>query len=243
MIAAEGVDSLTVPELQQAAQSRGIRIIGVSPARLRSEIEQWLDLNLKHQIPPTLLILSRAFSLTEAGPSGKPTSHEEALQATLSSLPDQVLNEAVLKMAEASASATYKQKLDVLEQQEELIADELEQEEAQAEAKRKEIEEKEAREKERESQLAASATTTTTTTTTTPGATLVGVEGHPPTIEGEVLREEEEIHLSEDQLKQLNEALSVLSVKSSVHGERQLLEDLKEDQEEFKEVKILLLIF
>ncbi|CAG8761389.1 16913_t:CDS:2, partial [Gigaspora rosea] len=111
MIMAEGVDSLTIPELQHACQSRGIRTIGVSPARLRSELQQWLDLHLNHKVPSTLLILSRAFSLTDR----PELSQAEVLQATLSSLPDNLINEAELQFSE---DATYKQKLEVIEEQE-----------------------------------------------------------------------------------------------------------------------------
>src|ERR1044071_5055559 len=89
MIMAEGVDSLTIPELQHACQSRGIRTIGVSPARLRSELNQWLDLHLNHKVPSTLLILSRAFSFADRN---ELANQAEALQATLSSLPDNLVN-------------------------------------------------------------------------------------------------------------------------------------------------------
>ena len=85
------------------------------------------------KVPASLLILSRAFLLSDRIPDE--ASSAEALQATLSSLPDSVVNEAVLKHAETEGKATYKQKLDVLTQQEELIADELEQEEAESAAK------------------------------------------------------------------------------------------------------------
>ncbi|KAJ2862751.1 LETM1 domain-containing protein ylh47 [Coemansia erecta] len=127
MIHAEGIDSLSVPELQSACQSRGIRIIGVSPARMREELTQWIELHLDHNIPSTLLILSRIIA------AGEPMSqqHEfnaEALQATINSLPDNLVNEATLRLAEASGKATPKQKLEVLEEQEELIEDEDEQE-------------------------------------------------------------------------------------------------------------------
>ena len=55
-------------------------------------------------------------------------SKTEALQAALSSLPHQVVNEAQLSISEEEGSATYKQKLDVVKEQEEMIADELEEE-------------------------------------------------------------------------------------------------------------------
>lgn len=133
MISAEGVDSLSIPELVQACQSRGIRFYGVSPAVMRSELTQWIELHLKHEIPSSLLILSRAFILLD-----RPLKEEEALKgstdalkATLSSLPHQLINEAQLKVSEAQGVATYKQKLDVLKEQEELIEDELEQEASQ----------------------------------------------------------------------------------------------------------------
>jgi len=159
---AEGVDSLTTRELQAACQSRGIRTGGVSPARLRSELSQWLELNLTHAIPSSLLILSRAFSFSDSKDLATPV---EALQATLSSLPDSLLTETELHVSELEGAATAQQKLEVLEQQEELIADELAQEEKEEKARKarkeeaklkKEAEEKkkEAEEKEKEKQKA-----------------------------------------------------------------------------------------
>lgn len=126
-----GVEKLSIPDLQQVCISRGIRTTGVSPARMRAELEQWLDLHVNHKIPSSLLILSRAFQMEEKIPSDKDEAlkgNAEALQATLSSLPHQVVNEAQLKISEAEGSATYKQRLSVLQEQEELIQDELEQE-------------------------------------------------------------------------------------------------------------------
>ncbi|KAJ1877202.1 LETM1 domain-containing protein ylh47, partial [Coemansia sp. RSA 486] len=80
-----------------------------------------------HNIPSTLLILSRIIA------AGEPMSQQQqfnadALQATINSLPDNLVNEATLRLAEVSGTATPKQKLEVLEEQEELIEDEDEQE-------------------------------------------------------------------------------------------------------------------
>ena len=113
--------------MQQACASRGIRTVGVSIARLRSELAQWLDLHLNNQVPSTLLILSRAFTFDR--PIDRPAPATDALEAALHSLPHQVVNETALGIAEAEGRATYKQKLDVLKEQEELIEDESEQEE------------------------------------------------------------------------------------------------------------------
>ncbi|KAF9187267.1 hypothetical protein BGZ51_001464 [Haplosporangium sp. Z 767] len=165
LIMAEGVDSLTTRELQAACQSRGIRTGGVSPARLRSELEQWLELNLTYAIPSSLLILSRAFSFSDSKDLATPV---EALQATLSSLPDSLLTETELHVSELEGAATPQQKLEVLEQQEELIADEQAQEEKEEKARKARKEEarirKEAEEREKqkalEQQEAAAAATT-----------------------------------------------------------------------------------
>ncbi|KAK3807185.1 MAG: LETM1-like protein-domain-containing protein [Linnemannia elongata] len=155
LIMAEGVDSLTTRELQAACQSRGIRTGGVSPARLRSELSQWLELNLTYAIPSSLLILSRAFSFSDSKDLATPV---EALQATLSSLPDSLLTETELHVSELEGAATPQQKLEVLEQQEELIADEK--------AKLK----KEAEEREKE-KLKAQEQETAATTTAAPVVT------------------------------------------------------------------------
>ncbi len=112
LIAAEGVDSLNVSELQQVCQSRGIRTIGVSPSRLRSELAQWLELHLTYQIPGSLVILSRAFMMSEKVPKDPTEALQgsaQALQATLSSLPDQVVNEAALQFAEAAGTVYFSQ--------------------------------------------------------------------------------------------------------------------------------------
>lgn len=85
MIQQEGVDSLNASELQSACRARGMRAYGMSEQRLRSQLEQWLDLSLNEKVPPSLLLLSRALLLPET----VPTSYQ--LQATISSLPDTVV--------------------------------------------------------------------------------------------------------------------------------------------------------
>ncbi|RGB24282.1 LETM1-like protein [Rhizophagus diaphanus] len=204
MIMAEGVDSLTIPELQHACQSRGIRTIGVSPARLRSELNQWLDLHLNHKVPSTLLILSRAFSFADRN---ELANQAEALQATLNSLPDNLVNETELQVSEADGAATYKQKLEVIEEQEELIADEKAQEEKEEAARRAQ---KEAEEAAKEAALAEQ-------------------------LLSDVQVPEEDVRMTEEQLQELRVALSILSSKSAVLEEREALNEIKEDREEYKE--------
>ncbi|KAI8384752.1 LETM1-like protein-domain-containing protein [Radiomyces spectabilis] len=129
-IQAEGIEAMTLQEINVACAARGIRTIGTSSDRLRDELAQWLDLHLNHHVPSTLLILSRAFSFTDH------MTTEEALRATFNSLPDNLVNETELQVLELVGATTYKQKMDVLEQQQELIDDESEQEEKEEQARR-----------------------------------------------------------------------------------------------------------
>lgn len=120
MIHAEGVDSLSTSELRQACQSRGIRVTGQSPAHLREEMEQWIELHYTNGISGVLLILSRAFNF-----ENKSDDVMASLITTLSSLPENLISEAELAV---SPDSDFKQKLEVLQQQQELIEDEAEQE-------------------------------------------------------------------------------------------------------------------
>lgn len=113
----EGVDSLTVPELQTACSQRGIKTQDVSPARLREDLETWLDLRLRQKIPSTLLILSSVYTYGEHNQGIE--TYYDALLAVLSSIPDEVYNVAKLELAHDA-----KLKLDILKEQEELIQEE-----------------------------------------------------------------------------------------------------------------------
>lgn len=121
----EGVESLSVPELQTACASRGIRSYNVSPATLRDNLRNWLDLRLYQKVPSTLLVLSSAYSygVTAEGED----SHYYALQSVLSALPEELYHEAELDIS--SEDATNKQRLEVVKEQQELIRDENAQDE------------------------------------------------------------------------------------------------------------------
>ncbi|KAE8619397.1 hypothetical protein XENTR_v10009754 [Xenopus tropicalis] len=68
MISKEGVENLTVAELQAASRARGMRSLGLTEEQLKEQMKQWLDLHLKENVPPSLLLLSRALYLTELKP-------------------------------------------------------------------------------------------------------------------------------------------------------------------------------
>ena len=155
LILGEGVDELSTAELQAACQSRGIRTSGISPARLREELTTWINLHLNNRVSGVLLVLARAFQFDRKvgdNEDGK-TTIIASLESVLSGLPDNLvcsfafalllhdpdfysfqLNEAELEVD--SDQATYKQKLEVLQQQEELIEDEKEQEQKAEDARR-----------------------------------------------------------------------------------------------------------
>jgi LETM1 and EF-hand domain-containing protein 1, mitochondrial len=118
------------------------------------------------------------------------------------------LNEAELEVD--SEKASYKQKLGVLQQQEELIEDEEEQEQKEEDARRAK--------KEDEARMAESL--------------LPDSELHPEKVELEDAR------MTTEQLKELAEALSVLSAKSSVLKERDELRALMEENLQAEEVRV-----
>lgn len=154
-ISFEGVDSLSVPELQTACAARGLRTHGMSPARLRDDLTLWLDLRLQYGVPSTLLVLSNAFMYAQ----GKETEFDsllDALQAVLSSIPEELFHEIELEVHTAEGAATNKQRLEVLKEQQELIKEEREQNEASGENGRgvKDTEDIDEKEEEREEEAA-----------------------------------------------------------------------------------------
>ena len=128
-ISFEGVDSLSVPELQMACAARGLRTHGMSPGKLREDLQLWLDLRLKYNIPSTLLVLSNAYMYT-SGRDSEIDSQVDALQSVLSSIPEELFHEIELEVHNAEGAATNKQRLEVLKEQQELIEEENEQAES-----------------------------------------------------------------------------------------------------------------
>ncbi|KFU91599.1 hypothetical protein M959_01436, partial [Chaetura pelagica] len=121
MIAEEGVDSLTVKELQAACRARGMRALGVTEERLKEQLKQWLDLHLNQEIPTSLLILSRAMYLPDT------LSPADQLKTTLQTLPESVAKEAQVKVAEVEGEKVdNKARLEATLQEEEAIRKENE---------------------------------------------------------------------------------------------------------------------
>ncbi|XP_025968452.2 mitochondrial proton/calcium exchanger protein isoform X1 [Dromaius novaehollandiae] len=116
LIAEEGVDTLTVKELQAACRARGMRALGVTEERLKEQLKQWLDLHLNQEIPTSLLILSRAMYLPDT------LSPADQLKTTLQTLPESVAKEAQVKVAEVEGEKVdNKARLEATLQEEEAI--------------------------------------------------------------------------------------------------------------------------
>ncbi|KAF2298325.1 hypothetical protein GH714_022270 [Hevea brasiliensis] len=123
LIQAEGVESLSEAELREECRERGMLGL-LSVEEMRQQLRDWLDLSLSHSVPSSLMILSRAFTV-----SGK-LKPEEAVQATLSSLPDEVVDTVgVTSLPSEDSVSERRRKLEYLEMQEELIKEEEEKEE------------------------------------------------------------------------------------------------------------------
>lgn len=135
MIQAEGVESLSEEELRQACRERG-HLGLLSTEEMRQQLKDWLDLSLNHAMPSSLLILSRAFTV-----SGR-MKPEEAVVATLSSLPDEVVDTVGTVLPSEDSVSERRRKLEFLEMQEELIKEEEKKKEKEEKAKQKKEEAK-----------------------------------------------------------------------------------------------------
>jgi LETM1 and EF-hand domain-containing protein 1, mitochondrial len=122
IINSEGVDSMFVSELEQACRLRGLFYPGIDVKAMRDELKLWLKLHIEKGIPSVILILSRALSQNL-----KLYRPEEALKQTIMSLSDAIVNEAEIHQQEISGSEAicFKQKLEAIEHQEDMIEAEL----------------------------------------------------------------------------------------------------------------------
>ena len=141
----EGTAYLNKKELKDACEARGMRAVGLTEAQYRAQLDEWLLLAVTKKIPITLLLLSRAFQIntiegsTSSQEAGKASVAAEGLQQTIMSLDSAMVAEARLAPAAAAASAANdpvekaeiaKQKLLLIEQQNELIKAEAAENEA-----------------------------------------------------------------------------------------------------------------
>ena len=65
VIKQDGIGALSLEELKSANRARGMRADTDDRAILERQLEDWLELSLERKLPTTLLILSRAFTITK----------------------------------------------------------------------------------------------------------------------------------------------------------------------------------
>ena len=156
----EGIDSLTKMELREACQDRGMRSTGLSKQAYKRALQQWIDLSVNRHVPISLLIMSRTFFLQQEMSSRSPPDADGSksvagIADAISGLDKEVVNEVILGVAspeeKRSDPALMQLKLEVLEQQNELIEEEKQQREFEAAREKAEKEriEKELAEKEK----------------------------------------------------------------------------------------------
>ncbi|MED6260171.1 letm1 and EF-hand domain-containing protein 1, mitochondrial [Ataeniobius toweri] len=225
LIAEEGVESLSVNEVQAACRVRGMRSLGVTEERLREQLSQWLELHLNQQIPTSLLLLSRAMYLPDT------LSPADQLKTTLQTLPEIMTKEAQLKVAEMELSKVdNKTKLETMLQEEAAIRQDTKDREMERLA---DAAEKAAREDELE--LEASGVKRSEAEAASLQANRSAhsetLKDTAPVIEGSKDEEitKEEIDLLSDACSKLKEQKKLLTL------EKEELEELKDDVQEYNE--------
>uniref|UniRef100_H2YJW7 Mitochondrial proton/calcium exchanger protein n=1 Tax=Ciona savignyi TaxID=51511 RepID=H2YJW7_CIOSA len=94
MIREEKIENLTTTELVAACQARGMRALGYSRAKMEQQLSEWIDLHINHNVPSSLLLLSRVLYLPETVPV------ESRVKAAISTLPEKAAGEAEVRAAE-----------------------------------------------------------------------------------------------------------------------------------------------
>jgi LETM1 and EF-hand domain-containing protein 1 len=127
----EGVEELTEDELRVACRARGMRApFGEGAvAYMRRQLQDWLDLSLHRGLPSSLLLLSRAFTITASvrDVAKKKDLAYEKIKEQLSVMGDEVVEEVGYEQLgdDAKGIEALQKKLDMLKREELLIKEEL----------------------------------------------------------------------------------------------------------------------
>ena len=137
IIAKEGVENMTVAELQVACKDRGMRALGLTKEKLTKQLRQWIELSTNEKVPPSLLLLSRTLYLPEN------LAPEKAIEATISALPETVATGAKAKLGEREGKIENVTRLEIIKQEQAKIEEEEKERTIRSEEKKKkELEEK-----------------------------------------------------------------------------------------------------
>ena len=120
-IMAEGVETLTLEELQHAVLARGMYSQTKNKRVLRDRLRNWLDMSLTKNVPITLLILSRAFALNARADLA------QTLKDTFDHMPQELVDEIEARVGggdKLGRKVDRRLKLEALEQFRALIEEE-----------------------------------------------------------------------------------------------------------------------
>lgn len=216
VIAREGVSSLDLWELQQACKSRGMRAYGLTEERMRTQLQEWIDLSLNEKVPPTLLLLSRTMLLSDDSIT------TDKLKETLRKLPDSLATQTKAAIGEREGKIDNKTQIEIIKEEERKIKEEREEEREEERAKAKV-------KVETEPEMGEMAE--------------VMKESDPICSERNMIiqaaedekKMEEEKSISSKDVALLNEALKTLSTDKKMLVEKEAIKEIKEELEEYKE--------
>ncbi|KAL9924351.1 leucine zipper and EF-hand containing transmembrane protein 1 isoform 1-T4 [Glossina fuscipes fuscipes] len=216
VIAREGVNSLDLWELQQACKSRGMRAYGLTEERMRTQLQEWIDLSLNEKVPPTLLLLSRTMLLSDDSIT------TDKLKETIRKLPDSLATQTKAAIGEREGKIDNKTQIEIIKEEERKIKEEREEEREEERAKAKvkaeaEPEIGETMEVMKESDAICSER----------NMIIQAAENEK--------RMEEEKSISSKDVALLNEALKTLSTDKKMLVEKEAIKEIKEELEEYKE--------
>jgi len=123
--------------LQTACKERGMRAVGLTKEKLVNQLKQWIELSTNEKVPSSLLLLSRTLFLPET------VAPAQAIEASISSLPETVATGAKAKIGEKEGKIDNVTRLEIIKQEQEKIEMEAkEQERIKEEKEKKALEEK-----------------------------------------------------------------------------------------------------
>eukprot|EP00051_Salpingoeca_urceolata_P007017 m.92942 g.92942 ORF g.92942 m.92942 type:complete len:866 (-) comp15080_c1_seq2:76-2673(-) len=97
LIQRDGVQSLSLRELEQACRERGIRAVSITEEGLRSRLQNWVDLHLVEKVPSVLLLLSLVMKLGTAPEMSR-------LKAAIDALPDELKEVVTVRLKETDGA-------------------------------------------------------------------------------------------------------------------------------------------
>lgn len=236
VISREGVNTLDLWELQQACKARGMRAYGLTKERMQTQLQEWIDLSLNEKVPQTLLLLSRAVSISDD------SFTTDKLKETLRVLPDSVANQTKAAIGEREGKIDNKVKLEIIKEEVRKIQEEREEEreEAKAKAEKDVLLDKAKMVDDISAELIDRAKDVTDTVPTIekvrPIVSTVLSEADTTKEEAaSKAKAEDEKSLSSKDVELLSEALKTLSNDKKMLVEKETIKDLKEELEEYKE--------